>query len=198
MLADLESYDWAEVFGEESGGNCGKIEPRRIPGETCSLNDKRGTRLSAGVCINCGHNPCTCRIPKRWARYLPVGITRKGTIGLGHPPAFRPRWSRRGKSLLRYLLSLSAIMALQLMAAPLCRINVTVKPGRMAEYTRQLRAEKIKFKVLDARKLTVWCSTWQWENNASSSVEAVETSHGVCPEPAKAKAPAKRERSSKQ
>ena len=37
MLPQLDDYDWAEVFGEGSGVNCGRIEPRRIPGENCSL-----------------------------------------------------------------------------------------------------------------------------------------------------------------
>ena len=33
MLPQLDDYDWAEVFGEGSGVNCGRIEPRRIPGD---------------------------------------------------------------------------------------------------------------------------------------------------------------------
>lgn len=37
MLNELDDYDWAEVFGEGTGGNCTKVEPRRIPGEACSL-----------------------------------------------------------------------------------------------------------------------------------------------------------------
>jgi len=31
MLAELDDYDWAEVFGEGSGGNCTPIIPTRAP-----------------------------------------------------------------------------------------------------------------------------------------------------------------------
>ena len=31
MLKELDSYDWAEVFGEGSGGNCTPIQPNRAP-----------------------------------------------------------------------------------------------------------------------------------------------------------------------
>ncbi len=36
VLDILNDYDWAEVFGEGTGGNCKPIQPRRIPGENCS------------------------------------------------------------------------------------------------------------------------------------------------------------------
>jgi hypothetical protein len=32
MLAALDGYDWAEVFGEGSGGNCTAIIPSRLIG----------------------------------------------------------------------------------------------------------------------------------------------------------------------
>lgn len=31
MLEELDSNDWAEVFGEGSGGNCCPITPNRLP-----------------------------------------------------------------------------------------------------------------------------------------------------------------------
>ena len=34
MLKELDDYDWAEVFGEGSGGNCTAIIPNRCPGDT--------------------------------------------------------------------------------------------------------------------------------------------------------------------
>ena len=37
MLELLDECNWSEVFGEGDGGNCTPIIPRRIPGETCSL-----------------------------------------------------------------------------------------------------------------------------------------------------------------
>jgi hypothetical protein len=37
MLTELDDYDWEEVFGDGTGGNCKAVKPRRIPGETCSL-----------------------------------------------------------------------------------------------------------------------------------------------------------------
>jgi len=30
-MPELDSYDWAEVFGEGSGGNCTPIKPNRAP-----------------------------------------------------------------------------------------------------------------------------------------------------------------------
>lgn len=33
MLKELEGYDWEEVFGEGSGGNCSAIVPQTPPGE---------------------------------------------------------------------------------------------------------------------------------------------------------------------
>lgn len=33
MLKELDCYDWDEVFGEGSGGNCTAIEPDRAPGD---------------------------------------------------------------------------------------------------------------------------------------------------------------------
>ena len=32
MLKELDSYDWAEVFGEGTGGNCTPIQPHGVPG----------------------------------------------------------------------------------------------------------------------------------------------------------------------
>ena len=40
MLRELDSYDWAEVFGEGSGGNCTAIEP-----DTCR-SDASGETFS--------------------------------------------------------------------------------------------------------------------------------------------------------
>lgn len=34
MLKELDDYDWAEVFGEGSGGNCSPITPQLVPGDT--------------------------------------------------------------------------------------------------------------------------------------------------------------------
>lgn len=34
MLKELDSYDWAEVFGEGGGGNCTAIIPNRPPTDT--------------------------------------------------------------------------------------------------------------------------------------------------------------------
>ncbi len=34
MLQALNDYDWAEVFGEGSGGNCTPIQPDRAPFDT--------------------------------------------------------------------------------------------------------------------------------------------------------------------
>lgn len=34
MLPELDSYDWAEVFGEGGGGNCTPIKPNRAPHDT--------------------------------------------------------------------------------------------------------------------------------------------------------------------
>lgn len=34
MLSTLDDYDWAEVFGEGSGGNCTPIMPNRCPTDT--------------------------------------------------------------------------------------------------------------------------------------------------------------------
>lgn len=31
MLKELDEYDWAEVFGEGTGGNCTPIMPNRLP-----------------------------------------------------------------------------------------------------------------------------------------------------------------------
>lgn len=36
MLKELDDYDWAEVFGEGTGGNCAPIIPGYAPGETCN------------------------------------------------------------------------------------------------------------------------------------------------------------------
>ena len=36
MITELDTYDWSEVFGEGSGGNCGPIIPDYPPGETIS------------------------------------------------------------------------------------------------------------------------------------------------------------------
>lgn len=36
MLPELDSYDWAEVFGEGTGGNCTAIIPDAPPGSTVS------------------------------------------------------------------------------------------------------------------------------------------------------------------
>jgi len=33
MLKELDDYDWAEVFGEGSGGNCSAIKPIIAPGD---------------------------------------------------------------------------------------------------------------------------------------------------------------------
>ncbi len=33
MLKELDDYDWAEVFGEGTGRNCGAILPQTIPGD---------------------------------------------------------------------------------------------------------------------------------------------------------------------
>ena len=38
MLAELDSYDWAEVFGEGSGGNCTPIIPNRHVDDTTTPN----------------------------------------------------------------------------------------------------------------------------------------------------------------
>lgn len=37
MLPQLDDYNWAEVFGEGSGGNCGPISPDGPPGSDVSL-----------------------------------------------------------------------------------------------------------------------------------------------------------------
>ena len=34
MLKELDDYNWAEVFGEGSGGNCTAITPNRAPHDT--------------------------------------------------------------------------------------------------------------------------------------------------------------------
>jgi hypothetical protein len=34
MLPQLDAYDWDEVFGEGSGGNCTAIQPHRCPTDT--------------------------------------------------------------------------------------------------------------------------------------------------------------------
>lgn len=38
MLKELDSYDWAEVFGEGTGGNCTSITPQPAPGYAGSVN----------------------------------------------------------------------------------------------------------------------------------------------------------------
>lgn len=38
MLQEINDHDFAEVFGEGTGGNCTPIIPTRIPGENCSLD----------------------------------------------------------------------------------------------------------------------------------------------------------------
>jgi hypothetical protein len=37
MLKELDNYDWAEVFGEGSGGNCTAIIPQPAPGHSGSI-----------------------------------------------------------------------------------------------------------------------------------------------------------------
>jgi hypothetical protein len=49
------------------------------------IQSKIGKRIGMGVCTHCGHNPCTCKIPKATAKKLPKGISRRGTRGKGHP-----------------------------------------------------------------------------------------------------------------
>lgn len=45
---------------------------------------KKLKRVAMNLCVNCGKNPCMCRIPKWVARRsndragLPVGMTRRG------------------------------------------------------------------------------------------------------------------------
>ena len=38
MLSELDSYDWEEVFGEGSGGNCTPIHPRQPVGDSVDLS----------------------------------------------------------------------------------------------------------------------------------------------------------------
>jgi hypothetical protein len=41
------------------------------------INEKKGRRFAAGVCLNCGFKPCCCAIPKWVARLkLPDGLRR--------------------------------------------------------------------------------------------------------------------------
>lgn len=46
--------------------------------------DKKMLRLAQGLCMNCGHDYCACKIPKRKMKTLPIGTKRKGTKGVGH------------------------------------------------------------------------------------------------------------------
>jgi hypothetical protein len=39
MMAQLDGYDWAEVFGEGSGGNCTPIQPNRAPHDKTTSNE---------------------------------------------------------------------------------------------------------------------------------------------------------------
>lgn len=39
MLAELDSYDWAEVFGEGTGGNCSAIIPNWFIGDSETKRD---------------------------------------------------------------------------------------------------------------------------------------------------------------
>ena len=39
MLQQLDDYDWAEVFGEGTGGNCSTIKPNRNPTDTTTSPD---------------------------------------------------------------------------------------------------------------------------------------------------------------
>jgi len=38
MIKELDDYDWAEVFGEGTGGNCAPIRPNRAPHDTLTSN----------------------------------------------------------------------------------------------------------------------------------------------------------------
>jgi len=44
MFAEIDTYDWAEVFGEGGGGNCTPIQPNRPPGSPKSLSNNTFSR----------------------------------------------------------------------------------------------------------------------------------------------------------
>jgi len=117
ILKALGGYDWAEVFGEGSGGNCGPIEPDRAPGDPVSKAtfSRADVAHIEGQCE--GENDGDCWIvwgrlkDRRWfiasgscdytgwdcqaSNQGSVASTRKGLIQFGMTDSERKRFKRR-------------------------------------------------------------------------------------------------------
>lgn len=56
----LESYDWSEVFGEGTGGNCSRTIQVIPPGASVGSSDVRRTDVAEIICAVNGENDGPC------------------------------------------------------------------------------------------------------------------------------------------